>query len=235
MNSSAANVLIIDDEKDVLTALKDVLTQEGFVAHTAQTGTDGIKSARQLKPDVIVLDLRLPDLDGYDVCRILKSEPATAAIPILMLSTRSKDTEKIVGLEIGADDYLTKPYNPLELVARLRVALRRKNAAPVTVDTLQSGPVRMDIGGRIVTVDKRIVRLTKKEFDVLATLLEKPGKVFSRQALLQRVWGVDHDSFQGTIDTHVKTLRKKLGSAAAFLETVTGIGYRWAMSDADQD
>jgi two-component system, OmpR family, alkaline phosphatase synthesis response regulator PhoP len=181
---------------------------------------------------LILLDLRLPDMDGYDVCRILKNQPETTAIPIIIVSTRSKDTEKVVGLEVGADDYLTKPYNDLELLARIRVALRRRPVSFSTTGKNETEKTRnkfieLDAEGRNVVVEGVPIVLTRKEFDLLAYLMSREGKAVTRATILEAVWGNSFDSLQGTVDTHVKTLRKKLGNAGSLIETLPGIGYRW--------
>lgn len=233
-------ILIIDDEKDIANTLRDTLTLEKFDVFCAENGKKGLQIAKEKKIDLILLDLRLPDMDGYDVCRTLKSIPATASIPILMLSTRSKDIEKVVGLEIGADDYLTKPYNDLELLARIRVALRRsigsgaenKPEGPISITI---GPVEVNSETRQVSVADENIKLTRKEFDLLFVFVKKPGKVFSRLDLLNQVWGQSFESLQGTVDSHIKTLRKKLGSASQFIETVPGVGYRWAETLEEKD
>lgn len=225
------SLLIVDDEKDILKSLKDTLAGENFTLFTAMTGKDAIATATKERPDLILLDLRLPDIDGYDVCRELKKSDETKHIPIIMLSTRSKDTEKVVGLEIGADDYLTKPYNTMELLARIRVALRRIQniqAVPKAAGVLRSGDLLIDPESRSVKVNKKEVKLTRKEFDLLVALISKPGKVFNRSGLMEMVWGYAYDSLQGTVDSHIKTLRKKLGKSAEKIETVTGIGYKWS-------
>ncbi len=224
-------ILVVDDEKDVLKGLKDFLLSEHFEVVTAMLGKDGIQKARQEKPDLILLDLRLPDIDGYDVCRELRSDPTTSSIPILMVSTRSKDMEKVIGLEVGADDYITKPYSPIELLARIRVALRRqtKQAVGEFKKTLyRSADVSVDADSRQVEVGKNSIKLTKKEFDLLLYFLMKPEKVHTRNNLLAAVWGVEFDSMQGTVDSHIKTLRKKLGKPGQAIETVPAVGYRWA-------
>jgi len=225
-------ILIVDDEKDILKSLKDTLAGESFTIVTAMTGKDGISTALKEKPDLILLDLRLPDMDGYDVCRELKKSEGTKQIPIIMLSTRSKDTEKVVGLEIGADDYLTKPYNSMELLARIRVALRRvqnaQSAPTKPVGIYRSGPLLIESEERSVKVNQKAIKLTRKEFDLLVALVSKPGKVFSRSGLMEMVWGYAYDSLQGTVDSHIKTLRKKLGGLSDRIETVTGIGYKWS-------
>ncbi len=180
---------------------------------------------------MIVLDLRLPDLDGYDVCRQLKTNPQTSAIPILMLSTRSKDTEKVIGLEVGAEDYITKPYNPIELLARIRVALRRVTKSPLSSSeksVYTCGQLVVDVDSRQATVNKKVVKLTRKEFDLLVFFLSKPDKAHTRSNLMSAVWGVDYESMQGTVDSHIRTLRKKLGPVSESIETIPAVGYRWS-------
>lgn len=225
-------VLIVDDEKDILKSLKDTLAGENFTLFTAMTGKEAISTTNKERPDLIVLDLRLPDIDGYDVCREIKKNEATKHIPIIMLSTRSKDTEKVVGLEIGADDYLTKPYNTMELLARIRVALRRvqnfQTVPPNESGIRRSGDLIIEPESRSVKINKKEIKLTRKEFDLLVTLVSKPGKVFNRAGLMEIVWGYAYDSLQGTVDSHIKTLRKKLGKISERIETVTGIGYKWS-------
>ena len=238
-------ILVIDDEADLRNALRDELAGERFRVATAATGNEGLRQAAAQAPDVIVLDLRLPDMDGYDVCRSLKADARTAAIPIIMLSTRSKETEKVVGLELGADDYVAKPYSSQELLARIRVVLRRKaatapasTAAPTETASAgtqpairEDGVIRVDAEGRKAWVAGEEIRLTRKEFDLLVFFMERPGRAVQRSAILASVWGYEADSLQGTVDSHVKTLRKKLGLEGKRIETVTGIGYRWAGSE----
>jgi DNA-binding response OmpR family regulator len=223
-------ILVIDDEKDVLKALRDFLVCEHFDVLCASTGNQGLAMAKEKHPDLILLDLRLPDVDGYDVCRMLKENSTTRQIPILMLSTRSKDTEKVIGLEIGADDYITKPYNELELLARIHVALRRKSQSASGGNSVPTffiyGPIELNTEARSILVDNAPIKLTRKEFDMLAVFLAKPGKVFSRSSLLSAVWGEAYESLQGTVDSHIKTLRQKLGSAGKLIETVPAVGYR---------
>lgn len=228
-------ILAIDDEKDLLNILKDILTEENFLVETALTGEKGLQLARTANPDVIILDLKLPDIDGYDVCRELKKSPETARIPVIMLSTRSKEVEMVVGLELGADDYITKPYSAAALLARIRVVLRRKEeksatpADPATSGLLRHGPIEIDPDTRKVLLKGKEISLTRKEFDLLSLLVSQPGKVFKRQYLMETVWGYQVDSLQQTVDTHIKNLRKKLGSHGKLIETETGVGYRLAL------
>ena len=228
-------VLVIEDEVDVLKAVTETLTLENFQVVSATSGRQGIKMAQEKNPNIILLDLRLPDIDGFDVCRELRGAKETSFIPIIMLTTRSKDTEKILGLEIGADDYVTKPYNPLELVARIRAILRRKQTDSTLTTHLHSGLLTVDTEAREVMVSGDSIKVTRKEFDLLVVFLSKPGKVFSRSALLELVWGASYDSLQGTVDSHVKSLRKKLGDVGKSLETVTGVGYKWVGNSNGSD
>lgn len=237
--SLTVTILVIDDEKDVLKSLKDTLASESFIVKTAMSGEEGIKAAKREKPNLILLDLRLPDMDGYDVCREIRKASETAHIPIIMVSTRSRDTEKIVGLEIGADDYVTKPFNVNELLARIRAVLRRQ-LSQEKKDRLQSqifkqDSLAVDLETRRVSVDAKLVNLTRKEFDLLALLISRPGKAFNRTFLLESVWGHSYDSLIGTVSTHIKTLRQKLGLAGKYIETVTGIGYRWSELPGDDN
>ncbi len=225
-------ILIIDDEKDVLKGLKDFLVSEQFLVSTALTGREGIQKSQSEKPDLILLDLRLPDMDGYDVCREIRLLPSTKLTPILMVSTRSKDMEKVIGLEVGADDYITKPYSQIELLARIRVALRRvvkpgDDSTKSEKTVFQSKILWVDSESRQVKVGSSDVKLTRKEFDLLVFFLTKPNKVHTRANLMSAVWGMEFDSMQGTVDSHIKTLRKKLGKAGQFIETAPAVGYRW--------
>lgn len=226
-------VLIIDDEKDVVKAMRDTLVKENFEVSAAYTGESGIKTATSQVPQLIILDLRLPDKTGFEVCQELKKNAATEHIPIIMVTTRSSDTEKIVGLEVGADDYITKPFNPLELLARIKAVLRRSQKKPAKISPeISHGPIRLSQDARSVLVNNKPVTLTRKEFDLLVHMLINVGKALSRKNILESVWGEAYDSLQGTVDTHIKSLRKKLGSAGTLIETLPGVGYRFADQDA---
>ena len=221
-------ILVVDDERHIIDLAKMYLEQAGYRVDSA---TDGLRALRRIldeKPALVVLDLMLPGLDGWEVCRSVR---AASDVPIIMLTARSDDIDRIVGLELGADDYLTKPFNPRELVARVRAILRR--TAPRAVDTAQGGDRAVSCGNvtiyperRVATVDGRPVSLRVKEFDLLLTLAENPGIVFSREKLLDIVWGYDFAGETRTVDVHVAHLRHKLKGMSPTIETVWGVGYK---------
>ncbi|MBI4366821.1 MAG: response regulator transcription factor [Deltaproteobacteria bacterium] len=221
--------LIVEDDADIAELVEYNLRQERFVAEVAASGATGLIRARKLLPDLIILDLMLPDMGGLDVCRILKSDDRTRAIPILMLTAKGEEVDRLVGFEVGADDYLAKPFSPRELVLRAKAILRRvkegpaaARSAPVTFGCLAIDPQRYH-----VAVDEAEIRLTAIEFKLLHYLLTSKGRVATRDILLDQVWGYEAALTTRTVDTHVKRLREKLGRAAAYLETIRGIGYRW--------
>lgn len=229
-------ILIIDDEKDVLRGLEDLLISEHYKTVTAEKGKEGIEKALREKPNLILLDIRLPDMSGLDVCRELKSNALTSGIPVLMVSTRSKDTEKVVGLEVGADDYITKPYSPHELLARIRVALRRMATNEVASEKkyYECAELKVEAESRQVFVDDKPIKLTRKEFDLLVFFLTKPEKAHTRRNLMSAIWGESYETMQDTVDSHIKTLRKKLGKPARFIETLPTIGYRWNLNPEEK-
>lgn len=221
-------VLVIDDEANLRHTLSYALRQEGYDVLTADDGESGLAVFRQAKPDLVVLDVMLPKIDGLEVCRRLRRE---SDVPIIMLTARDSELDKIVGLEIGADDYLPKPFSVRELIARVRAALRRasRTLEAAIEGVFESDGLSLDTARRRVARDGVEVPLKPKEFDLLAFLLEHPGQVFSRDRLLAAVWGFDYAGDSRTVDTHVKTLRDKLGDSAErprWIETVRGVGYR---------
>jgi phosphate regulon transcriptional regulator PhoB len=222
-----AEVLVVEDEPDIRNLVVLHLTREGFRCRTCANGVDALREVRAASPDLIVLDLMLPGLDGLEVCRRLRGDPATATIPIIMLTAKVDEVDRVVGLEIGADDYVAKPFSPKELVARVRAVLRRARA-PVPAAVLESGGLRLDPARHLVTLDERSLALTPKEFDLLQALMESVGRVLSREHLLERVWGYAHaeDIESRTVDVHVRRLRAKLGPDGRRIATVTGVGYR---------
>jgi DNA-binding response OmpR family regulator len=221
-------IFIIDDEKDMIGIATALLEDNGYVVRSASHPNEGIRQIQANPPDLILLDVALPDKDGFEVCKELKAHPATRSIPVIMISVRSDETNVVVGLEIGAVDYVTKPFRKHELLARIKSALTRSGepASSAPIKSV-SGPVEIDIESRMVKVHGESIQLTRKEFDLLALFVSNTGKVLRRQYLLESVWGYEFDSMQGTIDSHMKTLRKKLGTAGSLIETVTGVGYRW--------
>ncbi|MBK9095901.1 MAG: response regulator transcription factor [Anaerolineae bacterium] len=221
-----AKILVVDDEAKIVKLVRSYLEQAGFAVVEAADGQTALIQARREQPDLIVLDLGLPGLDGLEVTRTLRRERAT---PIIMLTARIEDTDKIVGLELGADDYITKPFNPRELVARVRSVLRRTGSAAPAPAVLRAGEMVLDTGGHQATLDGRILDLTPTEFELLAVLLQNPGRVFTRLELLDRVQGDAYEGYERTIDAHIKNLRAKLGDDPRhprFIQTVFGIGYK---------
>jgi two-component system alkaline phosphatase synthesis response regulator PhoP/two-component system response regulator ResD len=218
-------ILIVDDEQRIIDLAKMYLEKEGYRVTSATDGSIALQKILSEPPSLVVLDLMLPGLDGWEVCRRVRAE---SDVPIIMLTARSEDIDKIVGLELGADDYLTKPYNPRELVARVRAILRRterksssSSGAPISIANLKIEPER-----RVVLVDGNPIDLRMKEFDLLLTLAENPGVVFSRERLLDVVWGYDFAGETRTVDVHIAHLRHKLEGMRPSIETVWGVGYK---------
>src|SRR6267378_8224401 len=220
---SGRNILIIEDESDVADLLQIGLHKAGFNTSTAGDGATGLQKARDNRPDFIILDLMLPKMSGLDVCRILKGDAATSHIPILMLTAKAEEIDRIVGLEFGADDYVTKPFSPREVVLRIRAILRRGEKAD---ETLSAGPISIDPARHEVRVNGRQVHLTSLEFKLLRALMQRRGRVQERDRLLNEVWGYESVIDTRTVDTHVRRLREKLGKAGDIVETVRGFGYR---------
>jgi DNA-binding response OmpR family regulator len=215
-------LLLVDDEKNIIELERLYLEKEGYRIETAYDGKTALDKFRALKPDLLVLDLMLPGVDGWEVCRRIRQESDT---PIIMLTARDQDIDKIVGLELGADDYLTKPFNPRELVARVKAIFRRASAPPKT-QRLSVGDVALDLDRREVTAAGNPVQLRTKEFDLLAVLMQNPGIVLTRERLLEIAWGYDFAGETRTVDVHVAHLRKKLAGARAQIETISGVGYK---------
>ena len=223
----AREVLVVEDEPDIRRLVVLHLERDGFRCRTATSGSDALREVKTAVPDLVVLDLMLPELDGLEVCRRLRGDTSTASVPIIMLTAKSDEVDRIVGLEIGADDYVGKPFSPKELVARVRAVLRR--ARPEQVATVLSvGPITLDAARHAVSLDGRPLLLTPKEFDLLQALLEAAGRVLSREFLLNRVWGYARaDEIESrTVDVHVRRLRAKLGDAGNRIATVKSVGYR---------
>jgi two-component system phosphate regulon response regulator PhoB len=222
-------ILLVDDEPDALEVLGFKLREAGFTPIFARDGARALASARQDRPDLIVLDLMLPEVDGLEVCKILRRDPVTAAIPILMLTARAAEMDRVLGLELGADDYVTKPFSPRELVLRIRKLLQRLQAADEPSAQLKLGDIEIDVPRHLVQVAGRRLTLTATEFRLLEILARRRGRVQSRDRLLQDVWGYENPIDSRTVDTHMRRLREKLGEAAEQLETVRGVGYRFAV------
>jgi phosphate regulon transcriptional regulator PhoB len=224
----AREVLVVEDEPDIRRLVVLHLERDGFRCRTASTGADALREVKSAIPDLVVLDLMLPGVDGLEVCRQLRRDPSTASVPIIMLTAKSDEVDRIVGLEIGADDYMGKPFSPKELVARVRAVLRRAHPDQVTT-VLTVGPITLDAARHAVSLNGQAIVLTPKEFDLLQALLEAAGRVLSREFLLNRVWGYARaDVIESrTVDVHVRRLRAKLGDAGSRIATVKSIGYRF--------
>ncbi len=220
-----ARVLVVDDEPRILQLVRDYLERAGFAVSTAREGPEALMRARQDRPDLIVLDLGLPGLDGLEVTRRLRRD---SGVPIIMLTARDDETDKVVGLELGADDYVTKPFSPRELAARVRAVLRR-HAADAGGDVIRAGDVVLDVPRLRVEVAGRAISLTATEFQLLTALARQPGRVFTRSQLLDAIHGVAFESYERAIDAHVKNIRRKLEPeprTPRYLLTVYGVGYR---------
>ena len=220
-------ILVVDDEPNIIELAKLYLEREGYQVEGAASGHDALSRQTSFNPDLIVLDLMLPDIDGFEVCRQIR---AKSDVPILMLTARKEDVDKIVGLEMGADDYLTKPYNPRELVARVRAVLRRYHAGMKPGDIIEVGRLRIDIPRYEVAVNGKAVKLRTKEFTLLAAFAQNQGIVLSREKLLELVWGFDYYGETRTVDVHVNHLREKIAGSGADIETVRGAGYKMTLS-----
>jgi len=222
-------VLIVEDEADLVASLEYNLQREGFETRSALTGERGLELAQaEPRPDLVLLDLMLPDLSGKKVCKRLRRDPETAEIPIIMVTARAEEVDRIVGLELGADDYVTKPYSVRELMLRVQAVLRRAAGDGANTEFVDFGRLRLDEGAHQAWVDGATVELTALEFRLLTTLFARRGRAQTRDQLLEDVWGVHRDSNTRTVDTHVKRLRQKLGEAGAYVETIRGVGYRFA-------
>jgi two-component system phosphate regulon response regulator PhoB len=224
-------ILIIEDEKDLASTLEYNLQREGYRVRTALNGTDGLRLAHQKPiPELVLLDLMLPDMSGIQVCRELKADSTLSHIPVLMATARGEEIDRVVGFEVGADDYVVKPYSIRELVLRIGAILRRTNTQQKPDNDSRAervGILEIDHEGHRVWVKKAEVSLTSLEFKLLTTFLTRQGRVQSREVLLQDVWGYHVDVTTRTVDTHIKRLREKLGDAGAYIDTVRGIGYRF--------
>ncbi len=221
-------ILVVDDEPKIATLARDYLEHAGFAVLTAGDGPSALATIRQRRPDLVVLDLGLPGLDGLDVTRELRR---SSTIPIVMLTARDDELDKLLGLELGADDYLTKPFSPRELVARVRAVLRRADRAPEAAETIRAGDVVLDLPRMRAEVEGTVVDLTPTEFQLLATMAARPGRIFTRAQLLDALHGIAFETYERAIDSHVKNLRRKVEPdprRPRYILTVYGVGYRFA-------
>ncbi len=222
-------ILVVDDEPDAVELVKFNLTQAGFDTLTAADGAEALRKAKSLLPSLVVLDLMLPEVDGLEVCKMLRRDPATAAIPIIMVTAKAAEVDRIVGLELGADDYVTKPFSPRELVLRIKKLLQRPRAVEAA-DVLKIGELVIDGPRHLVSWHGRAIELTATEFKLLQLLAQRQGRVQSRDQLLRDVWEYNSLIDTRTVDTHMRRLRDKPGAAAKYLDTVRGVGYRFVDS-----
>ena len=226
-------ILIVDDEPDLITPLEFALRREGFGTRAAQSGADALlKATQDPVPDLVLLDLMLPDLPGTEVCRRLKGDPRTAHVPVIMVTARAEEIDRVVGFEVGADDYVVKPFSNRELILRVRAVLRRSRPKeePAAADSVVFGRLKVDQAAHRVWVDGGEIILTALEFRLLATFLSRRGRAQTRESLLEGVWGMQGSITTRTVDTHVKRRRLKLGEAGNYIHTVRGVGYRFAGS-----
>jgi DNA-binding response OmpR family regulator len=220
-------ILVVDDEQDALDLIQFNLKGAGYEVVTADDGAEALKKARSTKPALVVLDVMLPEVDGFEVCKALRREPETATIPIIMLTAKAAEIDRVLGLELGADDYLTKPFSQRELVLRVKALLRRRTPSEPQHNHTNLGDLVIDIPRHEVLVEGKPIQLTATEFKLLTLLAERRGRVQSRDALLRDVWEYDSAIDTRTVDTHMRRLRDKLGNAARYLDTVRGVGYRF--------
>jgi two-component system phosphate regulon response regulator PhoB len=223
-----SRILVVEDEQDLQQVLDYNLRQAGHDVTVTQLGAEGLKLARELNPDVVLLDLMLPDLSGTEVCKQLKNDQATRGMPVIMLTARGEEIDRVVGFELGADDYVVKPFSVRELMLRIQAILRRGRPEGRGGDlTIEFGRLKIDRGAHRIWVDGTEVELTALEFKLLVTLYDRRNRVQTRSALLDDVWGIQADITTRTVDTHVKRLREKLEGAREYVETVRGVGYRF--------
>jgi two-component system alkaline phosphatase synthesis response regulator PhoP len=230
--SVAYRILVVDDDREIVRLLRAYLEKDGYRVLAAEDGARALQLVRAERPDLVLLDLMMPGRDGWEVTRIMRADPGLAQTPVIMLTARVEDQDKIVGLEIGADDYVVKPFNPREVLARVRAVLRRSRGEPVMPKVIEVGRLRIDVDGHEVQVSGHTVRLTPTEFSLLEALAEQPGRALTRMELIEKGLGYGYEGLDRTMDSHVKNLRHKLdepggaGYGAQLIETVFGVGYR---------
>ncbi len=220
-------ILVADDEPELVELVEFNLKQAGYSIATAVDGAEALKKARSQPPDLILLDIMMPEMDGLEVCKILRREPATAKVPIIMLTAKASEIDRVLGLELGADDYLTKPFSVRELLLRIKKILARSQTEETAKDQLRCGDLLVDLPRHLVSWKNKPIEMTATEFKLLSILMERAGRVQSRDQLLRDVWAYDSLIDTRTVDTHMRRLRKKLGPAAKHLDTIRGTGYRF--------
>ncbi len=227
MDRTAKRILVVDDELQIVKVLRAYLEKAGYFVVTAADGNAALSVFRQSRPDFVILDLNLPGLDGLDVCRVLRKE---SDVPILMLTARVEEADRLIGLELGADDYVVKPFSPREVVARVRTILRRASAEPAKAEVIQVGELIIDLGGHAVSRSSQPVELTPTEFEILVTLAHQPKRVLSRMQIMEQALGESFEGYERTIDAHIKNLRNKLEperKKSSYSHTVFGVGYKF--------
>jgi two-component system alkaline phosphatase synthesis response regulator PhoP len=225
-------ILVVDDEAEIVKLVRAYLERAGFAVVTASEGRQALAVFRHERPNLVVLDLNLPGMDGLDVCRAMRRD---SDVPIIMLTARIEETDRLIGLELGADDYIVKPFSPREVVARVRTVLRRAEGTPIHPEVVSSTGVMLDLTQRAASLNGQTLDLTTMEFDLLALLVQHPGQVFTRLQLLQGTQDVAYEGYDRTIDVHIKNLRKKLADDSQeprFIETIRGVGYRFIREGA---
>jgi two-component system alkaline phosphatase synthesis response regulator PhoP len=230
-----SRILVVEDDRDIAELIVHSLERAGHAASFVLSGTEGLDAAQANPPDLLVLDRMLPGMDGLDVCRALRTHPQTAAIPIIMLTARAEESDRVAGLELGADDYVTKPFSPRELVARVKALLRRSQRTAPPDNVLRHGTLTMDLDRHVVTDGAADVHLTAKEFLLLRYLLEHPGRVLSRDLLLSDVWGYQYTGGTRTVDVHVRRLREKVPRLSDSIVTIKQFGYKLIDPDSRED
>jgi two-component system alkaline phosphatase synthesis response regulator PhoP len=225
----AQKILVVDDDRQIARLVSSYLQQAGYDVDTAYDGETALAQVHRYRPDLLILDLMLPDRDGWDVTRAIRADQSVADLPVIMLTARVEDTDRIVGLELGADDYVTKPFNPREVVARVRAVLRRASGPAAPAHILRAGGIAMDIDRHEVTVEGHPVELTPTEFGLLRVLMENPGHALSRALLMEKGLGFSYDTMERTVDSHIKNLRRKIEpdpTHPTYIQSVFGVGYR---------
>lgn len=219
-------ILVVEDDKNISKLIKYNLDREGFLCSAAFSGEEALKQLTGERVDLVVLDIMLPGIDGLEVCRRIKQSEDLSGIPIIMLTARGEEVDRVVGFELGADDYMVKPFSPRELILRIRSISKRMTRTDKDEDVLATGKIVMDMSRHKVTANKKEITLSPKEFNLLKVLIQRAGRVQSRERLLEEVWDISSDVTTRTVDTHIKRLREKLGKEGGMIETVRGVGYR---------
>jgi len=225
------SILVIDDEKDIVESIEYNLSKEGYKVSKSYDGMNGLEAVHKKMPDIVILDLMLPGMTGIEVCKAMRSDPKTASIPVIMLTAKGEEADKIVGLEVGADDYMTKPFSIRELAARIKAVLKRSGKKEEPKACLKFPNLEIDSEQHIVKASNKEIDLTAKEFMLLEYLASNPEKVFSRDRLLDTVWGIDAAIETRTVDVHMRRLREKLGKSSKYLKTLHGVGYKFSLKD----